>query len=174
MSSSNQNRKRQRAMTGMNQNKGVKLLLMKKKTLPSYQAQNTELQAVTSELKAKIKKLEQSIEKSNEKLKKKKPGKVTETAKKAKKQRIKTKKKLAEAKRTLKKENVKHENSGAVKKFKKARTVLLKIAGPKETVYATRFCFIQKERLQFRRQRDLQFIEVQKGDGANLLASKFW
>ena len=106
-----------------------------KSTLPTYKAQKTKLQTATSELRAKIEKLEQSIEKANEKLKKKKAGKVTETAKKAKKQRIKTRKKLTEAKRKLNKEYLKHENSRIVKKFKRARTELLKIAGPKETEF---------------------------------------
>ena len=58
------------------------------KTLPTYQKQNTKLQTATAALKAKIKKVEQSIKRANEKLKKKKPGKVTETAKKVKKRRI--------------------------------------------------------------------------------------
>ena len=92
------------------------------KTLPTYQKQNTKLQTATAELKAKIKKVEQSIKRANEKLKKKKPGKVTETAKKVKKRRIKMRMKLREVKRKLNKENLKYENSRAVKQFKKART----------------------------------------------------
>ena len=116
-----------------------------KKTLPAFEAQNLKLKTATSEYKVKIKKLEQSIEKASEKLKKKKSGKLTETARKAKKRRIKIRKKLREAKRNLTKENLKHENSRAVQKFKKARTEILKIAVPKEIEF-TKLGFVSSKK----------------------------
>ena len=53
--------------------------------------------------------------------------------------------KLREVKRKLNKEILKYENSRAVKQFKKARTELLKIAGPKETEF-TQLGFVSSKK----------------------------
>ena len=86
------------------------------KTLPAYELAKKALQATSVGLQNQISTLEQAIEKVSEKISKLKPGKVTQTGKRAKKQRAKKRKKLKELKRNLTKESFRFEDSKTVKK----------------------------------------------------------
>ena len=104
-------------------------------TLSPYESQKKILLSSSLEIKNQISKLEQDIKKANENISKCKPGKITESTRRAKKRRTKKRKKLVESKRKLRKEELKFETSAPVKKFKKARLELLTIHGPMQTQF---------------------------------------
>ena len=106
-----------------------------KNTLQAYQDQKSSFEKSSSELKEKIEKLKKAFEKSKEKVKKMKSGARSEIGKQARLRRDKKKKTLAAAKSKLKNIESKFENSKETKKFKKARSVLLDIPGPKESAF---------------------------------------
>ena len=105
-------------------------------TLPAYEVQKAMLRNSSLEIKNKPSKFKQIIQKVKENINKGKLGKMSESVRRAKKQRTKQGKRLTEAKRKLIKEVLRFQTSVPVKKFKKARSVLMEIPGPMETKLA--------------------------------------
>ena len=87
-------------------------------TLPAYEVQKAMLRNSSFEIKNKPSKFKQIIQKVKENINKGKLGKMSESVRRAKKQRTKQGKRLTEAKRKLIKEVLRFQTSVPVKKFK--------------------------------------------------------